>query len=323
MAPRGFVNLLLLAALAVACVVIGYFRFDPARRHPYLINDMVDSPAYEDEGENPVLPNGQTMQLPPPGAVPHGLRPLPYRAGSDEDMDRAGRDLRNPRSGAAATARGQEVFDRMCAVCHGPQGAGDGPVVSHGFPPPPNLMGSHTRGLADGALFYKITYGGSIMPAYASQVTRADRWASILWLRRLQATHAAPKEAVGGSGPGWDLIAKADCLACHAVDHKMVGPAYLDVAKKYAGDATALARLVKKVKTGGGGVWGTVVMAPHPKLTDDQISVMVQAILAAKPGGGPAKTKEDEEDAADYVAPAAPAPAPAPAPAAPAPGGAR
>lgn len=303
MKPAGYVNLLLVLALAGACVLIGIFRFNPERRNPYWINDMVDSPAYGDQSANPVLPHGQTLQPPPEGSVARGIEPLPYRAGSDEDMEFAGDELHTPLAARspAVLARGREMFDRMCAVCHGPRGAGDGPIVAHGFPQPPNLLASHARGLPDGSVFYKITYGGAIMPAYAAQVPRKDRWTAIAWLRELQRTNKAPVEKLppGASGPGWGLIGKSDCLACHTLDHKLVGPAYQDVAKRYARDPKAVAILVQKVKAGGSGVWGTVKMTPHPALAEDQITEMVKAILGLRPG-------------AAALAPASAAPATAP-----------
>ncbi|MDE2599498.1 MAG: c-type cytochrome [Rhodocyclaceae bacterium] len=64
-----------------------------------------------------------------------------------------------------------------------------------------------------------------------------------------------------------ELAKKSNCMACHAVDKKVVGPAYQDVAKKYAGDKTAEATLVKRIKGGtaanGGEKWGAMPMPPN------------------------------------------------------------
>lgn len=59
------------------------------------------------------------------------------------------------------------------------------------------------------------------------------------------------------------LAQKSGCVACHAIDHKVLGPAWMDVAKKYKGDKGAEAKLVAKVKKGGGGVWGAMPMPPQ------------------------------------------------------------
>lgn len=59
-----------------------------------------------------------------------------------------------------------------------------------------------------------------------------------------------------------DLAKKNGCVACHAIDKKVVGPAWMDVAKKYKGDAGAEAKLIAKVSKGGSGVWGSASMPP-------------------------------------------------------------
>lgn len=80
---------------------------------------------------------------------------------------------------------------------------------------------------------------------------------------------------------GKDLAKKAGCLNCHAVDKKLVGPAYKEVAAKYKGDASAEAKLIKKVMDGGSGVWGTMPMpANKGKMTDEEFKTTVGWILS-------------------------------------------
>jgi len=79
-----------------------------------------------------------------------------------------------------------------------------------------------------------------------------------------------------------DLIKKNGCSACHANDKKVVGPAYVDVAAKYKGDAGAAAKLAAKVKAGGSGVWGPVPMPPNPSVSDADLKTIVTYILALK-----------------------------------------
>jgi cytochrome c len=79
-----------------------------------------------------------------------------------------------------------------------------------------------------------------------------------------------------------DLAKKNACMACHAVDKKMVGPAYKDVAKKYAGQKDALAKLSEKVKKGGTGVWGQVPMPPNAAVKDEDIKTIVAWVLSLK-----------------------------------------
>jgi cytochrome c len=81
---------------------------------------------------------------------------------------------------------------------------------------------------------------------------------------------------------GEDLLKKSGCTACHAIDKKVVGPAYVEVAAKYKGDAGAPAKLMEKVKKGGSGVWGQVPMPPNPQVSDADAKTMIAYILALK-----------------------------------------
>lgn len=95
------------------------------------------------------------------------------------------------------------------------------------------------------------------------------------WLIGAQAANASGEMAQG------EALAKAkNCLACHAIDKKVVGPSYQDVAKKYKGDKTAEAKLSKKVKEGGAGVWGPIPMPPNAQVSDADIKTLVEWVLA-------------------------------------------
>ncbi len=74
-----------------------------------------------------------------------------------------------------------------------------------------------------------------------------------------------------------DLATKNGCMACHAVDKKLVGPAYQEVAKKYK--AADEAMLIDKVKNGGKGNWGQIPMPPNPKVSDADLKTLVTWIL--------------------------------------------
>lgn len=78
------------------------------------------------------------------------------------------------------------------------------------------------------------------------------------------------------------LAQKNACMSCHGVDKKIVGPAYKDVAKKYAGDKTAEAKLLAKVKAGGKGVWGEIPMPPNPQVSDADAKKIIAWILSLK-----------------------------------------
>ncbi len=77
-----------------------------------------------------------------------------------------------------------------------------------------------------------------------------------------------------------ELAQKNACTACHAVDKKIVGPSYKDVAAKYKGDKGAQAKLEEKVKKGGSGVWGQVPMPPNTQVKDEDVKTLVKWILS-------------------------------------------
>ena len=81
---------------------------------------------------------------------------------------------------------------------------------------------------------------------------------------------------------GLDLIAKNDCLTCHKVSEKLIGPAYQDVANKYSSMDTAVTHLAHKIIAGGSGVWGTVAMTSHPNLSEADAEQIVKYILLLK-----------------------------------------
>jgi cytochrome c len=82
--------------------------------------------------------------------------------------------------------------------------------------------------------------------------------------------------------PGEQLFQSNDCVTCHAIDHQVVGPSYIAVAKKFAGQKDAVPTLVSAIKNGHVGTWGMVPMPPHPNLTDAQIKEIVDWILTLK-----------------------------------------
>jgi cytochrome c len=79
-----------------------------------------------------------------------------------------------------------------------------------------------------------------------------------------------------------DLAKAKNCMSCHAVGNKLVGPAYKDVAAKYAGQKGAEDKLVQKVLKGGSGVWGPVPMPANPQVSEAEARTLVKWVLAQK-----------------------------------------
>lgn len=85
-----------------------------------------------------------------------------------------------------------------------------------------------------------------------------------------------------GSAKGEQLIHSADCLTCHKVDTKLVGPSYIDVANKYPATDANIDLLAGKIIQGGSGSWGEIPMTPHPAISSDDAKEMVKYILSLK-----------------------------------------
>lgn len=78
------------------------------------------------------------------------------------------------------------------------------------------------------------------------------------------------------------LATKKNCMACHAVATKLVGPAYKDVAAKYAGDKGAADKLAAKVIKGGSGAWGAIPMPANPQVSEAEAKTLVAWIMSQK-----------------------------------------
>lgn len=77
-----------------------------------------------------------------------------------------------------------------------------------------------------------------------------------------------------------DLAKQKNCLACHATDKKLVGPAYKDIAAKYKNDKAAPASLAKKIREGGVGVWGQIPMPANPQVTEQEAQTLAKWVLS-------------------------------------------
>lgn len=92
---------------------------------------------------------------------------------------------------------------------------------------------------------------------------------------------SAPSSGAAAA-PGEALAKAKGCLVCHGVDKANLGPSYREIAKKYAGDSGAAAGLVRKVKAGSSGVWGTPPMPPQAHVTDDDAKTIVDWVLSLR-----------------------------------------
>lgn len=179
------------AAVLLAVVTLAGCSAEGDRPGMTFLPDMVDSAVVHAYDPSKVTRNGASLLLPPEGTVEVERLPFAYGPGPEEAR-RAGLELHNPFVASPETlARGKQVYDTICTVCHGPKGEGDGPIIGR-FPNPPSFLAAHARALPDGQIVHIVSRGQGIMPSHAAQVLLEDRWRVVLYLRRLQ---GAPETA--------------------------------------------------------------------------------------------------------------------------------
>lgn len=143
-------------------------------------------------------------------------------------------------------------------------------------PPPPRVEAAPTPAPAAAA----PAAVAPVAAAPAAAVT-SDSTAPAVSPGSAATANPAAAPAAMASAPtvaGKDLAAKSGCLACHAVDKKLIGPSYQDIAKKYTASDEAM--LIAKVKAGGKGVWGPIPMPPNAAVKDEDVKALVSWILA-------------------------------------------
>lgn len=183
----------LVAVLAIGVVLGGCTRVE---------NGMAKIPVFGFLRESPFFDPYEAPRPAPAGAIPfisqNGF-PDPQLQPNEASLTAYGQTHTNPfpANDTVALRTGQVMFERHCAVCHGPQGRGDGPIIGPGkFPFAPNLHLPATVNRTDGYLYGVIAVGRGLMPAYGPRMTPAERWATVSYLRQLQsgAQAAAPAQ---------------------------------------------------------------------------------------------------------------------------------
>jgi mono/diheme cytochrome c family protein len=160
--------------------------------------DMARDPAYKAFAPNPVTRDGLTLQRPVSGTIPRGYQVFHFGPGEPE-AERAGREVQNPyRATATTLEEGKALFETYCAVCHGTQGRGDGPISAK-IPAPPSYVSDRLMQFPPGRIFHVITLGSGKMPSYASQLSADERWKIVTYVyTTLQNRKEQPQTALSG-----------------------------------------------------------------------------------------------------------------------------
>jgi len=133
-------------------------------------SDMTDQPSFKSQ-DAPRLGS-------PSGSVPvTGL-----------DLFDGSKPIKNPEAATATSLqKGRELFLVNCAMCHGPEGTGDGKVGERLAPPgPPNLHGDEVQSLDDFGIFVRISFGYGRMPAFRTRLAASERWHLVNYVKNLK-----------------------------------------------------------------------------------------------------------------------------------------
>jgi mono/diheme cytochrome c family protein len=190
----GLAGAALVAALPACDVGLPAGR-TPHREGNFL--DMADQPKQKPQRADLFGDRATGMLEPPPGTVATDEHPYPFAQG---EAELAGLRLVNPLPASPEVlAHGQFVYENVCIVCHGRQGAGDGPLAAL-FPKPPSLMTQKVRDWPDGQVYHRPARGQGSMPSHARQVDERDVWSVVHHVRRMQRElPVAPPAAAAGT----------------------------------------------------------------------------------------------------------------------------
>lgn len=174
-----------IATAAVSYVVLNIVLYSTVPFDWMWYQARIDS-----QSESNFFPNKFGMREPVNGTVAKGFIPYEFQGMPDSLV----KNLANPLAvSKKVLERGQERFNIYCSPCHGYFGEGDGRLKGQ-FPKPPTLHSVKVTNWPDGNIYHVITNGQNVMPSYAEQISRDDRWAIIHYIRALQRSKNAKDE---------------------------------------------------------------------------------------------------------------------------------
>lgn len=176
MAYKGYIKWAILISFLLAC------KRNPLSPGLEYMPDM-----YRHNSIRAYEPVGDTSSIRhlPEGVVPLGeyIYPLPP---TPEGYEKASA-IKNPVPLSDSVLElGKFYYSKFCLPCHGPEGKGDGPVVTKGgFPPPPSYLSPNLLSLPEGKMFHSITYGKNLMPPHSYQLSPIERWMVVHYIKHV------------------------------------------------------------------------------------------------------------------------------------------
>ncbi|WP_177224137.1 c-type cytochrome [Thermoflavifilum thermophilum] len=191
-----------LIGLSAGMLSLALFACHAGRNNPGRIYapDMYYSRAYNSYSVNLVYADSMSSRLPVPGTVPRGHTVnahelLPFNLPQSDSAYAVSGQVKNPLPviTQATLEEGQRLFNIYCAICHGEQLDGQGPLYKSGkFPvQPANFHLPQYLNMPEGTMFYSVTYGKNLMGSYASQLSERQRWEVIAYIKSVQAKDLA------------------------------------------------------------------------------------------------------------------------------------
>lgn len=174
-------------ALTLVLIGLASCQNNAKPNYQYMPN-MYESVGYETYQESDVFPNGMEAMLPAEGSIAR-KQPLPYEiANTNEGYDLAKASLQSPLDSTQVDyARGKELYDIYCGVCHGNKGDGQGNLVKRekilGVP----AYNDAGRAITTGSIYHVIYYGRNTMGSYANQLNEEERWQVTAYVEKLKA----------------------------------------------------------------------------------------------------------------------------------------
>ena len=179
---KGLIKILVIVLVATSFTSC---KKDSAPNYQFFPN-MYESVGYETYGSYEIFPNEQAALIPAEGSIARGYTPFEID-GTTEGYNEAKTTLKSPLEASEVDlAKGKELYDIYCGICHGNKGDGQGNLVKRekilGIP----SYADAGRAITEGSVYHTIYYGKNAMGSYANQLSENERWQVVAYVMKLK-----------------------------------------------------------------------------------------------------------------------------------------